>query len=464
MGFPKLSFNQALSLYDNPKFSSQVQQLVAVLADEPDITHSDQVVLSISDSAVFGLVFTALAVLGKKIVLPHNNSPEAVLSVCPQGSALLADLPLTNAIRRGYPKQTVVCAAELTKKSATKAEGLDMNLSVNPDQIDIVVYTSGSTGVPKSIRKPLRAFVDEVNVLEQLWGRMLGGATVLATVSHQHVYGLLFRFLWPTLAGRPMHTELIAYPEQLISELEKTADCVLVSSPAFLSRLHQHITEPIQAKGLKRVFSSGGPLFEEDNFRVQSCLQTPIIEVFGSSETGGVAYRQLIPGSQDKRWKPLPTVHVQKNPTTGCLQVQSPFLFTDGWYEMGDLADIEGNHFILKGRTDRIVKIEEKRVSLTAIEKRLVDCNEIAQARLIVLEKRRKEIAAVVILSDEGKLLLDQIGKWRLTQQLRERMAPHFERVALPRKWRFVDSYPYNTQGKVTEQALSSLFDQQDSE
>ena len=67
-----------------------------------------------------------------------------------------------------------------------------------------VLFTSGSTGAGRRVEKAVRHLEDEVAVLEQQFGAQLARDTrFLATVAPQHLYGLLFRVLWPLAAGRP---------------------------------------------------------------------------------------------------------------------------------------------------------------------------------------------------------------------------------------------------------------------
>lgn len=70
------------------------------------------------------------------------------------------------------------------------------------DQCRLTLCTSGSSGEAKLIDKSLRQLANEVEALEQLWGKNLGDATILGSVATQHIYGLLFRVLWPLCAGR----------------------------------------------------------------------------------------------------------------------------------------------------------------------------------------------------------------------------------------------------------------------
>ena len=70
------------------------------------------------------------------------------------------------------------------------------------DACQLSLCTSGSSGEPKRIDKALRQLANEVAALEALWGADLKDACIIGSVATQHIYGLLFRVLWPLCAGR----------------------------------------------------------------------------------------------------------------------------------------------------------------------------------------------------------------------------------------------------------------------
>jgi hypothetical protein len=113
----------------------------------------------------------------------------------------------------------------------------------------------------------------------------------------------------------------------------------------------------------------------------------------------------------------------------------------------------------LQGRADRIVKIEEKRISLDLIEARLVQSPLVQEARVLVIDGPRQRIAAFVILSDAGAAMLNTSGKHAMNSRLREELAHAVERIALPRSWRYLDVFPVNAQGKTTRAELMALLD-----
>ncbi|WP_239683740.1 AMP-binding protein [Stenotrophomonas maltophilia] len=126
----------------------------------------------------------------------------------------------------------------------------------------------------------------EVDALQAAFGAQLEGVQVHGTVSHQHIYGLLFRVLWPLAAGRLIHPRRF-FHEDLVGALAGT-DTVLVATPAHLKRLPEQLDWASLHGRLRAVFSSGGPLPEEAARQVRQWLGVAPTEVYGSSETGGI--------------------------------------------------------------------------------------------------------------------------------------------------------------------------------
>ena len=116
--------------------------------------------------------------------------------------------------------------------------------------------------------------------------------------------------------------------------------------------------------------------------------QVPI-EVYGSSETGGIAWRQQQTAHEEK-WSPLPNVKWRIDAKEGVLEIRSAHLPDAEWFRTADRARPAGkDHFLLMGRVDRIVKVEGKRIALNAIEERLTASPLARDARAVVLEGRR---------------------------------------------------------------------------
>ena len=283
------------------------------------------------------------------------------------------------------------------------------------------------------------------------WGKLLKGNLVQSTVSHQHIYGLLFRVLWPLCSGIPFTRNNLEYPEQILSHANK--NCVLISSPALLNRI-KHETNTVH---LAVVFSSGGPLPTESAHQSRDLLGHLPIEVFGSTETGGIAFRQQ--ESAQTPWQLFDCIEASLN-SENCIKLLSPYIDNNNWYQTADECEmVSASQFILKGRTDRVIKIEEKRVSLVEVEKRLEQLRWISECVVIPFEEpERLILASVLVLSEEGQATLSTMSKGKFWLLLRTELRKWLEPIAIPRKYRIVDEIPLNSQGKRLTSHIEQLI------
>ena len=328
---------------------------------------------------------------------------------------------------------------------------------LDPEFVGVVLYTSGTTGAAQPIFKKLGQLAREVATLEKQFGSLMGDAEILTTVSHQHIYGLLFQILWPLAAGRAFYSRTCDFLEELSPALSER-DCVLVSSPAHLKRLPENRDLTRSANRLRAVFSSGGPLQFDVVQETLRVLGHVPIEVYGSSETGGIAWRRQH-DEKSEDWTPFDGVAWQMDGETGVLEIRSPNLPDDRWFTTADRAEPAGaGLFRLKGRVDRIAKIEGKRISLNAIESQLKSSPLVTDARVIVLEGKRQRVAAFIVPSELGRCRLMDSGKLSLNRSLRDLIRQRVEAVGVPRIWRYLEVLPVNPQGKATQTQLMALL------
>lgn len=320
------------------------------------------------------------------------------------------------------------------------------------DACQLSLCTSGSSGAPKRIDKSLRQIANEVQALQALWGAELGDACVIASVAAQHIYGLLFRVLWPLCAGRPFVRRQLAFPEDMQRASREHAAFAWIASPALLKRMADNLDWPALSS-VRRVFSSGGALPEEAARTLFERLGQWPTEILGSSETGGIAWRQ-----GQHLWQPFADVQLSQS-SDGALIIASSYLPKGHVEHTADAARIEADgRFELLGRLDRIVKLEEKRISLPMLEQALVSHDWVAEARLGVVHDQRASLGALLVLSASGLFALREQGRRALTHTLRQHLSQHCEAVALPRRWRLLRQLPLNSQGKLPQARVDALL------
>jgi acyl-coenzyme A synthetase/AMP-(fatty) acid ligase len=414
---------------------------------------ADQYLLWCGDSYRFLVQLLALWAAGKIVVVPANGQSDTVQALLPEVAALVSDDATLLSI--------VTAAIDARDTPAVREPAACAPLDRCREAL--VLYTSGSTGTPKRVSRTLAHLEAELDALHRQFADGTAG-TVLATVPHHHVYGLLFRLLWPLCEGWPFVVETMEYPEPMLAALRRHAPARLIASPAHLARLGPEFDWPLFRQCVHRCFSSGAPLPLAAARAIHDHTGQAPIEVLGSTETGGVAFRQrqgAAPASRaepDWPWQTLPGVQFRID-ADGALQVASKASTLPAFGPIGDRAERCGPQtFHLRGREDRIVKVEGKRLSLSELEQALIAGAEIANAAATVCYHNRDLVAVVVVLSAEGEQLLARLGQRSFCAELRQRLADRFDRVLLPRWFRFVSELPVDARGKTTQQALQQLF------
>ncbi|MBP1627430.1 MAG: AMP-dependent synthetase and ligase, partial [Holophagaceae bacterium] len=274
---------------------------------------------------------------------------------------------------------------------------------------------------------------------------------------HHHFYGLLFRILWPLGTGRPFATETCGDPDRYAAVLAGTSAPILISSPAHLTRLPELVDLDHFRTHPAAIFSSGGPLRREDALRWRRWVPRGILEIYGSTESGGVAWRNPSLEADSDPWTPFPDTQVSLEPD-GAIHLRSPRLESGGM-RMEDAAALrDDGRFQLLGRLDRVVKVEEKRVSLVELEAALEAHPAVDRAAVTLLEGHRRVLGAALVLAP-GQEASGPEARLALSRLLRQHLGLRFDPAVLPRRWRFLAQLPFDDRGKLRTQDLAALFE-----
>lgn len=432
---PPFSSDHPIAYCDSgPKTHSEFSADVAALAQFYSNTQGQKAALFCKGTYAFAVAFFGLLHAGKFLIMPPN---------------------LQTGTREHLPFDFLVTD---TQVGAAIGQGSAASGILNPLPLApaaLCLLTSGSSGERKFVEKSLAQLEAEISVLEKTFGATMQHTTLVATVSHQHIYGLLFRCLWPLMAGRPFEDITHALPDSLHAATLRFGRIALVSSPALLRRLPDWGGLQTLAPHLATVFSSGGPLPLSTAEHFKKTIGFFPTEVFGSTETGGIAHRHQT--HAESPWQPFPEVSVKVSQDTLC--VHSPWVSpANHWFETGDGAAMIGaTTFKLLGRKDRIVKIEEKRISLTEMEHHCLNVPGIKDVAIVALEraKGRQVLGCVFVAPPDDTTAT--IAK------LKSHLSQFFEDAFIPKHFRRVDALTEDSQGKRSTQTLAALFEKESS-
>jgi acyl-CoA synthetase (AMP-forming)/AMP-acid ligase II len=397
------------------------------------------------DYWLFLLAFASLLQCKKEILLSANVSPSYIKEI--RGNALfLTDQVFSEEDR---PENTFDIAALL---SLPKVD-TDKLPVINGDESSIIMFTSGTTGTPKIVRQRLTEFENDNRFILSKWGEEFLSRKLCSTVSQHHIYGLLFSILLPFTAGVPFRRERIKFPE----EMEKLTDTeyMIITVPAFLKRAVQIETPATLNLRSPWIFTSGGVLDRETAQKTAGVFGFWPVEVYGSTETSGIAWRQSDKGPE---WTAFENAQLTQN-EAGCLVIRSPYIKDPAGFETADVVELlENGRFLLKGRIDSVVKIEEKRISLTEIEARILESGIVSHVCVIPLEDKRQYLAAAVVLNDKGKEQFADMNKHTINTFWKKYLSQYFENLVIPRRWRYPQMLPMDAQGKIKREDITILF------
>ena len=408
------------------------------------------VALHVEDAARFACALLACAHRGITVCLPPNlgeanlawADDSADLWLCDRaGLAVRKPLWPTDDDRPGDGLPAAVDAGLAAGSSSPPLTPChpDRRLDVGTR---LLLKTSGSTGQPRVVEKTLAQFVAEAEALADAWSlrSMSPVDAAIGSVSPQHLYGLSFRVVLSLCAGWPIHRGQCAYPESLLEAALRHPRSVWITSPVLLGSLGEDRVADVLHGRVVRLVSSGGSLPAAIGQRLQRQLGIVPSEIYGSTETGVIAWRAG-PGT----WQVLHPACWGAG-EQGALWIESAW--SGGRQQTGDVVLPQGEGFVLQGRLDRIIKLADKRVSLSQLEQELLQHAWVADAHCSLLPQGRR-LLAWLALSAEGLTMLREQGRQAVVQGLRQHLLRTQDAVAVPRAWRFDTRLPRNSQGKL---------------
>ena len=400
-------------------------------------------ILHVNDYYYFLCCFVALLQCKKEIALTANITEEFLKEMREDGDEFLTDVK--------NQKDSFFVPEIIENSSVPSEEEIRTTPEINADETKIHMFTSGSTGKPKAVLQRMTEFELDNEFVFSKWGAEFTKRKNVATVSQHHIYGFLFTITLPFAAGVAFRRTRIEFP----AEFEKLDDAeyMIIAVPAFLKRT----VESEDKLPLKDafIFTSGGVLLPEVAEKTDKVFGFWPVEVYGSTETSGIAYRQSKNGVQ---WTPFDNASIAQN-EEGCLNIRSPYIKDPAGFQTADLVEIlDDGRFILKGRKDSIVKIEEKRVSLIEVENRILLTKLVKDVCVVAMSDRRQYLAAAIVFNEDGEKKFKGWKKFDINMFFHDFLLDYFENVVIPKKWRFLKELPMDLQGKKKKLEIQALF------
>jgi malonyl-CoA/methylmalonyl-CoA synthetase len=349
---------------------------------------------------------------------------------------------------------------------------------LGPEHAALIVYTSGTTGMPKGAVLPRRSVASNLDALAEAW-EWTGSDRLTHALPLFHVHGLVVGMLGPLRRGGALMHLGRFDPGTLADALEAGATMVF-GVPTMYHRLAEHAAEDRRlaaALGRPRLLVSGSaPLPAPDFDRIEQLTGQKIVERYGLTET---LMNMAVRARGDRRpgyvGTPLPGVEVRlvaddggeievsDDETIGEVAVRGPNLFTgylnrpdataeamrEGWFHTGDLAARapDGYWRIAGRRSTDLIKTGGYKVGAGEVETALLGHPEVEEAAVVAAPDPDlgERIVAFVVAGNGGSPKAEE-----LIDHVAGQLAPHKR----PREVRIVDRLPRNAMGKVMKKRL----------
>jgi len=343
------------------------------------------------------------------------------------------------------------------------------------DDLAALLYSSGTTGVPKGIMLTHRNLLRNTEALVEAWG-FTEADRLLHALPIFHVHGLFVAIGCILLSGGSMRW-LPAYDaKQVIKFLPECT--VLMGVPTYYTRLLAEDAFTAKVAENIRLFVSGSaPLLEETFVEFEERTGQQILERYGMTETNmntsNPLHGQRKPGTVGP---PLPGVEVRvcgddgdvlEIGAIGNLQVRGANVFagywkmpdktaqdftSDGYFNTGDKGQIDKDGYVsIVGRAKDVVITGGLNVYPKEVELFIDDLPGVKESAVIgvVHADFGEAVVAAVVLVEGG-----QLSESDIINTAKEQLA----NFKVPKRVVFIDELPRNSMAKVQKSVLRETY------
>jgi acyl-[acyl-carrier-protein]-phospholipid O-acyltransferase/long-chain-fatty-acid--[acyl-carrier-protein] ligase len=338
-----------------------------------------------------------------------------------------------------------------------------------PDTPAVVLFTSGTEGVPKGVvlshRNVIANCVQLASVVD-----FHGGDLAFNAMPMFHAFGLTGGTILPLVSG----VRTLFYPSPLhyriVPALIYDADATISFGTDTFLNGWAHYAHPYDFYAIRYIFAGAEKVREETRRLFADRFGVRILEGYGATETAAVlatnTAMQCRPGTvgrllPDIEWRLEPVAGID---TGGRLHVRGPNVMLgyvretapgvlepppDGWYDTGDIVSIDDAGFLtIIGRAKRFAKIGGEMVSMAAAEALVAALWPEEKHAVISLPDPRKGESLLLVTNRQNADARDIIA------YARSRQVPE---LMIPRAILYVSSVPLLATGKVDYPAIQRL-------
>ncbi len=386
----------------------------------------------------------AAALLADKIsLLPPTLTPEMVRQVkqfAPDVFCLTDQPPSIDMPQVGWSDAMVASASAMAHARA----GMVDIPKIPAARTAAIVFTSGSTGSPVAHRKSWGGLVQSVRAEAARLGLLDGRRhSIVATVAPQHMYGFESTVLIALQSGAALTSAHPFYPADICAELAAAPrPCMLVTTPIHLKAL---LASGLKIPPLDLVLSATAPLSPQLALAVEARLKVPVLEIYGSTETGQIASRRTTETAEWSLFSGITLSAAQGSVSAAGGHIEQATPLAD------EIELVSTERFLLHGRTADLINIAGKRSSLGYLNHQLNAVPGVVDGAFFMPNEKMLDGGNVTRLM--AFVAAPGMQAATLLAALRERI----DAIFIPRPIVLLDALPRNSTGKLPRETLLAL-------
>ena len=345
-----------------------------------------------------------------------------------------------------------------------------------PDDIAMVLHTSGTTSKPK--RVPLSAAnlsASARHIAATL--RLSADDRGLNIMPLFHIHGLIAGLLAPMSVGSQVFCTPGFNALRFFKWMDEARPTWYTAVPTMhlaIAVRGKHNAEVLKRHALRFVRSSSSAMPPQLIEQLETLFKAPLIESYGMTEAAHQMASNPLPPLERKRGTvgraAGPEIAIRREDGTllppgepGEVVIRGPNVtagyennpkaneeaFVDGWFRTGDQGTLDAEGYLsITGRLKEIINRGGEKVSPREIDEILLDHVSVAQVIVFGAPHKRlgEEVAAMVVLHEDH-----ECSERELQQFVAKRVAGY----KVPKKILFVDELPKGATGKLQRIGLA---------
>jgi long-chain acyl-CoA synthetase len=415
--------------------------------------------------------------LARKAVVPINfllSDREIAHVIADSGIDTVITAPAL-AARVKEAGLNIIDLSELVKMQPAPLEATPPLPSPAPDDLAVLMYTSGTSGLPKGVQLTYHNLQSDVDAAIE-FAHLESEHRFLGIIPLFHAFGMTAMMIAPIQLGAPVVYIARFSPVAAMNAIREHQISLMFGVPSMFAAIaHLKSAGPEDFKQIYAIITGGEPQPAALRDKFLQRFNVPLLEGYGLTETSPVISlnvpQMMRSGSVGK---PFPCVKVKivddqgaalRAEQIGEIWIKGPMvmkgyyqlpdataaaLTADGYFKTGDLGKIDGDGFLfITGRKKDMIIVAGEKVFPREVEDVLMRHATVAEAAVLGRkDASRGEVVVAFVTAREGQELVPEA----LRDFCRSEGLPQWK---CPREIIPLAELPHSPTGKVLKRVLA---------